>query len=171
MATSLWHFYSTQSSPSAWVCSQSSVSFVEKKNDLPQLRLMPLCVLSHWHTSPHFIFVLFDSSPTEDKDIMKRRSQQFQIRLQLSTLIYRRNESLTPSFTSWTSACLNDVETSVWGKSDFMQCKSLHLEISSDTGNTSYLRVRSLLFLSWAHKNCSFLSLWGLRKLSKCAVL
>lgn len=26
-------------------------------------------------------------------------------------------------------------------------------------------------FLSWAYKNCSYLSLWGLRKLLKCAVL
>lgn len=104
------HFYSRQNSPSAWVYSQTSVRFAGKRADLPQLRLKSPCVLSHRQTSPHFISMLFDSPPREEK--MEGRSQKFQITLQKNChMIYRRNESLAPSFTSCTSAYLNDVET------------------------------------------------------------
>lgn len=72
MAISFWHFYSKKSSPSAWVCSQSNVSFAGKKAVLPQLRLMPPCVLSPWHTSPYFTSVLNDCPPTEEKKQYER---------------------------------------------------------------------------------------------------
>jgi len=130
-------------------------------------------VYSPTDTPPHLISVLFHSPPTEEKDTMKRRSQQFRIRLQKIFHTETQKKWKSCSFFHFLEQCLFERcgNTSVMEESFYaLQVHAFENFIWYWKHISSYSEITGF-FLYWAYKNCSYLSLWGLRKHLKCAVL